>query len=321
MRDILEATGARGLVREARVQSLWSGYGELFRARLAGVEPERVIVKLVEPPTERRHPRGWHSSFGHARKLRSYDVEIAFYERYAARCGPTARVARALAAGRDGERWWLVLEDLDLAGFSARRNDLAPHEVQACLRWLAAFHAAFLHEAPEGLWPVGTYWHLDTRPEELAATDDPDLVRAAPVLDRRLSAARFQTFVHGDAKVANFCFTPSGRQVAAVDFQYVGGGCGMKDVAYFLSSLSDVDAIEANAEGHLETYFTALRAALAERGADVDPDALEAEWRDLYPLAWADFYRFLAGWSPGHWKIHDYSRRMTHQALAALGLA
>jgi Ser/Thr protein kinase RdoA (MazF antagonist) len=57
----------------------------------------------------------------------------------------------------------------------------------------------------------------------------------AAVIDQVLNNCSYQTIVHGDAKLANFCFSKEGA-VSAVDFQYVGGGCGMKDVAYFLGS-------------------------------------------------------------------------------------
>ena len=36
-----------------------------------------------------------------------------------------------------------------------------------------------------------------------------------------------------------------GKAVAAVDFQYVGAGCGMKDVAYLLGSCLDDKGHEA----------------------------------------------------------------------------
>ena len=62
MRAILEATGARALRRGPRIQSLWSGYGEIRRATLVGDVTEAVVIKRVEPPTERRHPRGWSST-------------------------------------------------------------------------------------------------------------------------------------------------------------------------------------------------------------------------------------------------------------------
>ena len=97
----------------------------------------------------------------------------------------------------------------------------------------------------------------------------------------------YRTFVHGDAKSDNFCFTKDGRTVAAVDFQYVGGGVGPKDVAYLLHGLSPRD--EAHA---LETYFAELRPRLEKDVAT----PLEEEWRTLYPMARDDFRRFLDGW-------------------------
>ena len=106
--------------------------------------------------------------------------------------------------------------------------------------------------------------------------------------------------------------------MAAVDFQYVGGGCGIKDVAYFLSSCLDEGELERQAAAWVDAYFAHLRAALAEHAPATDAAALEAEWRELYPIAWADFFRFLAGWSPAHWKIHGYSARITRRALDAL---
>ena len=78
-------------------------------------------------------------------------------------------------------------------------------------------------------------------------------------IDARLSRCRYQTLVHGDAKIANFCLPPEGGSVAAVDFQYVGGGCGMKDVAYFLSSCLEPYELSQKAPPLLDHYFDALR--------------------------------------------------------------
>lgn len=154
------------------------------------------------------------------------------------------------------------------------------------LAWLAQFHARFLGgPLPAGVWPVGTYWHLDTRRDELANIADRALRDAASELAARLQGARFQTLLHGDAKDANFCFARGGA-VAAVDFQYTGGGAGIIDVAYLLHGRRDDNA--------LDVYFDHLRCALARRS--IDASTVEAEWRALYPIARRDFERFLAGW-------------------------
>ncbi len=300
------------------IQELWSGYGAIYRLVLGNETPRPVVVKSVAPPSSSTHPRGWDTNLSHQRKLRSYGVERSWYLHYASRSGDSARVPTLLAESCTDEQWLFVFEDLDQAGFSARRHRAAPAEIRSCLSWLASFHATFLGQKPEGLWPVGTYWHLDTRPDELRAIRDPRLRDAAPLIDARLSACHYKTIVHGDAKIANFCLPPQGGPVAAVDFQYVGGGCGMKDVAYFLSSCLDPSELDRQADPYLDDYFGALRAHAAPLLSAESLTELEAEWRSLYVFAWADFYRFLAGWAPQHWKIDTYSARMTQEALAVL---
>ncbi|NUO54576.1 MAG: phosphotransferase [Polyangiaceae bacterium] len=279
-----QATGAKRIDRLERIQSLWGGYGELYRAHLTGAAVETAIVKWVRPPAR----RGGDAS--HRRKCRSYDVETAFYRVYASRCGDEARVATAFGQRARENEWLLALEDLDAAGYPRRIRDPRGAELEACLAWLAAFHARFMSTSPDGLWSEGTYWHLATRQDELEAIRGTALFDRAPELDRRLRQAHHRSFVHGDAKPANFCFSADGRRVAAVDFQYVGGGSGMRDVAYLLHG-SASGAAERRA---LDFYFEHLRASLAP--LPFDAVGVEEEWRELYAAAGSDFDRFLAGW-------------------------
>ncbi len=301
-------TGATSARRGERIQSLWSGYGEIVRVELTGADVETVVVKWVQPPAR---VRGAKKDASHARKCRSYDVETTWYRSFASRCDDTCRVPRLIGAESANEEWLIALEDIDAAGFPERRREPGSSGMDACLRWLAAFHARFLGVAPEGLWKHGTYWHLATRQDELAAMEDAELRSAAPLLDRRLRACAFQTLVHGDAKPANFCFARGGAAVAAVDFQYVGGGCGMKDIAYLLSD----DPAEAR---WLDAYFVHLRSALDRRAERVDVDALEREWRGVYPIARADYHRFLAGWAKEHWRRDAHAQKLTRDVLRTL---
>lgn len=308
-RWVCETTGARDVLGTEPIQTLWSGYGTIVRCRLAGATVPAVVLKQVQWPTSAAHPRGWATDRSHARKVRSYGIEVAWYTQHAERCPEGCRVPRCFGATATDDGVLLALEDLDAAGFS-RRASLEEADLLGCLTWLARFHAAFLGREPTELWPEGTYWHLDTRPDEWEALPDGALKASAESLASRLREAPFSTFVHGDAKLANFCFGAPGV-VAAVDFQYVGGGCGMKDVAYFISSCVSERNADAVVPGMLDHYFAELRAAVS----GVDADALEASWRALYPVAWTDFYRFLQGWSPGHPKIHRYSERLAREVL------
>lgn len=315
---VLDSTRASAILSTEIVQSLWSGYGQIVRCQLAGSVHKSVVLKHIRWPDRQSHPRGWTSARAHQRKLESYQVETAWYGHFAKQCDDVCRVPRCLAVNHRPDGVLLLLEDLNTAGFAGRCRSVSDNEVDACLSWLANFHARFMGVQPEQLWAIGTYWHLATRPDEYDALTDSPLKAAARELDRRLSDTPFLTFVHGDAKLANFCFSRDGCRAAAVDFQYVGGGCGMKDVAYFISSCFDEDECERQESAVLDRYFELLHIALRRLNSAIDSQALEADWRKLYPVAWTDFFRFLQGWSPGHWKAHRYSKRLAAEVLGSL---
>lgn len=307
---ILNATGAEKAFPLEVVQRLWRGYGQIVRYGVSGGERSSVIVKQVNLAKK--------SCLSHQRKLRSYRVETAWYTRWSPDCDADCRVPACLGSAAFADGRLLVLEDLNPAGYPHRRTRANPQEIKTCLLWLAHFHATFFGQQPTDLWPTGTYWHLQTRPDEWQALTDINLKNAAAAIDQTLRDSPYQTFVHGDAKLANFCFSADGRRVAAVDFQYVGGGPGIKDVAYFIDSCLDGEACEHQQDQLLDVYFQALKRALHAKQKAVDADAVVENWRSLYPLAWTDFQRFLKGWSPGHWPSDSYSERLARQVISQL---
>ena len=304
---ILQRTGASSLCIKETIQELWSGYGQIIRVGLENASVESVVIKHVQMPLKNRHPRGWNTGIGHQRKIRSYQVEKAWYDSYSKYS--KARLPQCMAIETKNDELLMLMEDLDEAGFYLRKASISWEELAECLAWLAKFHASYLNKTPDKLWKVGTYWHLETRPQELAVLEDQRLREAAYAIDKKLNSCTYKTFVHGDAKLANFCFAENG-QVAGLDFQYVGGGCGIKDVAYFVGSCLDETECERLETKILDTYFDCLQGEMGERN-----NALETEWRSLYRVAWADFHRFLKGWSPGHWKINSYSERITAEVI------
>ncbi|MBS2036760.1 phosphotransferase [bacterium] len=286
--------GARlGRVRESSlIQRLWGGYGDLRRVYLEN--GTSVILKLVRPPQEAR------LSASDRRKRLSYEVERAWYLGPARQCDERCRVARLLEVERAGEICLMLLEDLANAGYAPGR----PPNIGAGLSWLAHFHRRFLGSRPEGLWEQGGYWHLETRQDELNRMPAGPLKDSAGLLDRCLRRARFQTLIHGDSKPANFLWHGQGR-AAAVDFQYVGVGCGIRDVAYYLDCCLSHRGAEAEIEDWLDFYFRELAA---------DPE-LESEWRRLFPVAWIDYARFYQGWGRGD-ELGPFSRELLGRALS-----
>ena len=315
---VLDKIGGESIDEIEVIQELWSGYGSILRLHISGACSNSVIVKNIVQPELSNHPRGWNTETSNARKIKSYEVETYWYEQFNDQCDDNCRIPRFIHSWTNEEESFILLEDLNDAGYPFRKSKLNDDEINGCLKWLASFHATFLDAEPTNLWEIGTYWHLDSRPDEFIQMADGELKRAASKLDTELNNCKYRTFVHGDAKVANFCFGASADAISAVDFQYVGGGCGMKDVAYFLGSVMGEDELQMNEGVLLTRYFKFLREAVESKEKTTDFSVLEDEWRRLYPIAWADFTRFLVGWMPTHQKLNGYSEKMVEVALNSI---
>lgn len=315
---ILKATNAKEIVKTKLIQNLWDNYGELLRVYLRGGDTESVILKHIKLPAKKSFLKDPGSAFSKKRKYKSYHVEAHWYAHYNPinlkdNGSPTAK---RLASFQEKDDLFLLLEDLDALGFGRRLSMAGLQEMKVVLSWLASFHAKFMQHGHEGLWNSGTYWHLETRPEELKIMGDLELRQAAPLIDQKLKNTRYFTIVHGDAKLANFCFSDDLSQVAAVDFQYVGKGCGMKDVAYFVGSCLSEDRCEKMEDVLLDFYFSELLNNIKD--SQIDKQELETQWRSLYHVAWADFHRFIKGWSPESWRKNSYSERITKGVIESI---
>ncbi|MFT7613882.1 MAG: hypothetical protein ACI9J3_002862 [Parvicellaceae bacterium] len=310
-----QAISDPNFIEEGTIQSLWSGYGRIVRVRSI-LDDHTFVVKHIKFPTHTDHPKGWSTRFSHERKVKSYEVEMNWYRDFQNN-QESLKYPKCFGTYSHNEEHIIILQDVNALGFSARKSDLTLLEIKSCLSWLATFHATNLNVSDKGLWDRGSYWHLSTRPDEFTAMPNNPLKKAASRIDDVLNNCKYQTIIHGDAKVANFCFAADAN-VMAVDFQYTGKGCGMKDVAYFLSSCLTDQECESQEKLLLDYYFNQLKKHISQYHEKINFNELEKEWRELYYYAWADFVRFLQGWMPGHYKINQYSLAISDRVINEL---
>jgi hypothetical protein len=314
---LLKVTNSSECAELEVIQSLWSGYGKVSRYRMDNSQHNTVVVKFISLNQAGEHPRGWSTGFSHNRKVESYKVETNWYEKWNMQCISNCRTPKFLGSFSEGTDQWIIMEDLNI-DFPIQKQELDLLEIKVCLKWLANFHITFLAKKPTGLWEIGTYWNLETRPEEFEKIENIELKSKAELIDQLLNECKYKTIVHGDAKLANFCFSVKGESVAAVDFQYVGGGCGIKDIAYFLGSCLSSFECELYQNELLDYYFSELEKAFKLSEFNFDFKELENEWRSLYPIACTDFTRFMLGWMPSHQKVNNYSLNIMKAVLLRL---
>ncbi|MEG3757740.1 kinase [Pseudoalteromonas carrageenovora] len=293
--------------------SLWSGCGSIVECML---DDESCVVKAIKIPRYIHHPKIKQSEFALKRKQYSYSVEYNFYKRYSPFLPSTAKSIECISAINNVDEYALVFKNFTQNGFAQAGSQ----HVQAILKWLANFHAFNLNKPANGLWQQGNYWHLSTRPDEfnkLNEHDDKksDIKSAAHKIDKILQTSHYKTLIHGDAKLANFAANEQ-SEILGYDFQYVGAGAGIIDVMYFMTSCFNDEQLHDSADEYLAYYFTHLKSALTIYQPAINADDVTAQWQKLWPLAWADFYRFLAGWSPEHLKINSYMLKQVNTSLA-----
>jgi hypothetical protein len=299
MLALIDGKPPTSAVRVESMQSLWSGMGGVF------LLDDRVVLKTAKYPGK-NEGHGTRNPLSPARDVESYRCEAAFYERQAPRLlAPpiSIELPKPLLVESDSLGFALCMSRLD--GQPAR-GSLDGAEARAALEWLAKFHAAFWglkRGELGGLQQQGTYWYLDTRPDELKQVGKTGwagrLRSAARALDERCKADALLTCVHGDAKSANIFFRKdsAGKEVAQFfDFQYVGLAPPTKDLCYLLSTATNAEPGSAEEDGFLRHYLTVLAAGLTERG--ITPPGMRA-LRQSLDVASADLARFLCGW--GWW--------------------
>lgn len=269
-------------VSVSSIARLWGGMGQVYRV-ISSKTNDEFIVKYMDPRRMSPTP-----SLGDQRKLDSYVVEATFYRDY---CEDLIRKGVGLARflhveQNDGNKTILCLSVLE----NAPDDDY----YELVLDWLAHFHAATWQDECRGLQEVATYWHLDTRPDEWSGMStsgwEGRLRRAARAIDEFLKdGTTIQSCVHGDAKDANVMWDAATKKVAMCDFQYVGRGCPLKDLCYFLCSNGVADD-----ESYVDLYYEKLCSKIK----DASPPSRK-EFDIVLELCYCDYLRFMCGW--GQW--------------------
>ena len=321
--DADRADDGVGVVGVQEVCGLWAGMGSIYEVTACG--GESFMVKRVRCGAD-------VTSRSDLRKRDSYHVEAAFYgsggvarELLAAGCVvPTPLRVEIDPHSNDVT---ICMSKLEGGGGG---GGLGPTRSKAVLSWLARLHALFWGAAradnavARGLQPQGSYWHLDTRPDEHAAMPrrgwEGRLRLAARSIDRRLKASPFQTVVHGDLKDANIMFATDGTP-QIYDFQYAGKGACGRDLAYFLTCGSDCATSMPEIVGLLEHYRKELTrllttaAAEGAAGSSGPPPPTADQLMDLVLLSIADLGRWMSGWG---WWGHDRRELITSGVLDVL---
>ncbi|PHH74399.1 hypothetical protein CDD82_4953 [Ophiocordyceps australis] len=337
------------LVSCTELQSLWADYGHIcaIEARDAADKRVPLILKLISPPSASRQEEGHLRKvlsyqveqyfYTHIAPRLPPDVPVATclastqHQHETAMLLTDLRPRFPLAAGK--------------------RELLSPRQVDAVVDWLAIFHASsaafFVPASPHafvlpplqeaerktttrGLWLNGGYTYLATRRSEYAslAADEQSEWSAAfcSPFDAGSEASvaelaatfltpcgrSFESLIHGDVKSENLFSTTQGDAVALFDFQYVGLGLGVCDLAKLFTcsvppELLHVSPAASFNELPMSQGEEALLKVYLDTFASRHQPPIDYDWNDFvrhWETALVDWCRFQASW--GFWGNTDW---------------
>jgi hypothetical protein len=235
-----------------------------------------------------------------------------------------------------------------------KRSELDAAQVYSAIDWLAKFHAASWAHLPDNnlqnyvlppleettplppgktLWLNGGYTYLATRRTEFATLQRDkrsEWSTAFCASGAAQLAAAFLTprgrphesLIHGDVKSENLFSSADGKRVAFFDFQYVGLGYGVCDLAKLFTCSVPEGMLAENIphalpmdDGErqlLETYRSTLLAARPDTHGphEYSADTLVRHWE----TALVDWCRFQASW--GFWGNTDWLEARVRHVLA-----
>lgn len=233
-----------------------------------------------------------------AQTMRSYTLELNWYRDLAGKI-PVACPQCLHAERADGDKVFvLLLQDLSPARQGDQLAGASPQAIDAALEQAARLHAAHWSDPalPQIPWlaesPTARSFLLAALPSYYAAFRERYASRLAPEIlelgdamiarmDRYFAfTPQALTLQHRDFRIDNLLFTPDGR-VFVLDWQTIGLGAGVLDVAYLIgTSIADKDLRAA----HEQAWVGRYSALLSSFGAAHDPEALWKEYR-LYALS------------------------------------
>jgi hypothetical protein len=234
-----------------------------------------------------------------AAALKLYTLELGWYRELAPKFDVACPACLHIESANDDQDFVLLLEDLAPAAQGDQLAGASIAQVEAALVQAARLHAplwasprldeiAWLRPSEASANMVRTLlppFYAQFR-ERYAARLAPDILamgdafitRLGGYMDRPPSAITLQ---HRDFRIDNLLFSPDGAHAHVVDWQTLGVGPGMLDVAYLLgASFADADVRAAHERRLVDFYADQLEA----QGVSADRAELWEQYR-LYAFS------------------------------------